>query len=141
MLPPRCGNAKRMRTRMINEREEEIRAAAHNKSKTLAIDFDGVIHSYKQGWTGEIPEDEPMPGVESALQKLYDDGWELIVFSTRNEDHIWDWLDKYGLHHFFTDVTNTKIPAKLYIDDRGYHFENWEDTIEFVKTFKDRYDQ
>ena len=123
---------------MINE---EIRAAAHNKSNTLAIDFDGVIHSYKQGWTGETPEDEPMPGVEDALQKLESDGWKLVIMSTRDENEIWDWLEKYDLTHYFSNVTNTKIPAKLYIDDRGYHFENWDDTIEFIENYKDRYDK
>jgi len=129
-----------MKARMINEREE-INEAVKTKDVNLCIDFDGVIHSYTSGWTGEVPEDEPMPGVEEALQKLVDQGWKLIVFTTRDADHVWNWLGNYGLHHFFSDVTSTKIPAKLYIDDRGYHFENWEDTVEFVENFKDRYDE
>jgi phosphoglycolate phosphatase-like HAD superfamily hydrolase len=125
-----------MKAKMINEKD-----AAHNKAKTLAIDFDGVIHSYKQGWTGEEPEDEPMPGVEESLQKLKENGWELVIMSTRDPQRIYEWLDQYELSDYFDGVTNTKIPAKLYIDDRGYHFENWDDTLDFVENFKDRYDK
>ena len=125
----------------MKDKKEEIRAAAHNKSNTLAIDFDGVIHSYRRGWTGETPEDGPMPGVKEALRQLKEAGWNLVIHSTRDSDKIFEWLDFYGLTDFISDITNTKIPAKLYIDDRGYHFKNWYDTIEFVKTFKDRYDE
>lgn len=111
---------------MINEQQK--------KSKDIiAIDFDGVIHSYKQGWTGDVPEDPPMEGVEESLQKLKDDGWSLVILSTRKKNFIKDWLKKYNLDHFFDGVHNTKIPAKLYIDDRGFRFENWNDTLNFIK--------
>ena len=119
-----------MKAKTINE----------TKNRTLAIDFDGVIHSYKQEWTGQTPEDPPMEGVEEGLEILKKNGWNLVILSTRYEDEIWDWLEKYDLQHYFDDVTNEKIPAKLYIDDRGYHFENWKDTIEFIENFKDRYE-
>ena len=29
-----------------------------------------------------------------------------------------------------TEVSNHKFPATVYIDDRGYHFKNWETTME-----------
>lgn len=124
----------------MTKESDKIRASAHNKSKTLAIDFDGVIHSYRRGWTGETPIDGPMPGIEDALKELKSQGWSLVIMSTRNPEKIMEWLDFYGLVDYFDDITNTKIPAKLYIDDRGYHFQNWEDTINFVKDFRDRYD-
>jgi len=103
------------------------------EERTLAIDFDGVIHSYKRGWTGEVAEDEPMPGVEEALQKLKRDGWEIVILlSTRDSIRIWDWLEKYDLSQYIDDVTNEKIQAEVYIDDRGYRFKNWKNTLQFI---------
>lgn len=32
-------------------------------------------------------------------------------------------------------ITNRKLPAVLYIDDRGYRFENWLDTVKDVTRF------
>ena len=126
-----------MKIKKISE-QEEIKSMAHNKSITLAIDFDGVIHSYEQGWTGDEPLDPPMDGVEDALKNLKEEGWILIIHSTRDPEKINDWLEKYELSKYFDGITNTKIAAKHYIDDRGYRFQNWDDTIEFVKNYKGR---
>lgn len=107
-----------------------------NKRNTIAIDFDGVIHSYVSGWTGDVPRDNPMPGVEDALIKMKEDGWTLKILSTRKKEFIEAWLVKHGLDKYIDDVCNEKIPAKLYIDDRGYRFENWNDTLDFIKGTK-----
>lgn len=103
------------------------------KKNTIAIDFDGVIHRYSQGWQGMgNAYDPPMTGTESALQRLKDAGHRLVIFSSREVSVIYDWLRKYKLDGYFDDVTNTKVPAKIYIDDRAYHFENWEKTMEDI---------
>ena len=107
------------------------------KYNTIAIDFDGVIHSYNRGWTGDVPTDPPIFGVEKALEKLKDMGWKLVIMSTRKPEFIKPWLKEYGLDKYIDDITDQKIPAKIYIDDRGYRFERWDDTLEFMKDFKD----
>lgn len=117
---------------MINK---EIENAVSKKRETIAIDFDGVIHSYKQRWTGDVPEDPPMEGVEEALKSLKEKGWRLVILSTRKVPYIKDWLVKYNLDQYIDDITNQKIPAKIYIDDRGYRFKDWDSTIEFLKDF------
>lgn len=103
------------------------------KKETLAIDFDGVIHSYNKRWTGDIPEDLPMEGVKEALKELKENGWRLVILSTRKIRFIKDWLIKYKLDQYIDDITNEKIPAKVYIDDRGYRFKGWKETLDFMK--------
>lgn len=118
---------------VINENIEK-------KKNTLAIDFDGVIHSYTSKWTGDEPKDPPMPGVSAALEALVNKGWRLVILSTRKPEFIRPYLEKYGLSEYISDITNIKIPAKIYIDDRGYQFKNWSDTIAHVENFKDHYE-
>jgi len=93
----------------------------------IVLDFDGVIHRYRQGWQGGEIYDEPMPGIESVLQE-WSERFKLVILTTRDPNvpgGVWDWLKKYELHRFFGpgDVTNKKPPAMVYVDDRGYRFE------------------
>jgi hypothetical protein len=46
---------------------------------------------------------------------------------------IWGWLRKHGLETSVSEVTSEKPRAELYIDDNGFRFENWADTISFVE--------
>jgi len=119
---------------------KKIKEHAKEKSITIALDFDGVIHSYKQGWTGDIPEDPPMEGVEDFMKSLVDKGWLLKILSTRSAEHIETWLKFHKLDKYIKSIHNEKIPAKLYIDDRGYHFDGDFDKAEdFINNFEDRY--
>lgn len=96
------------------------------KRKTLAIDFDGVIHRYSRGFQGlENAYDPPMEGVEASLKKLKSKGYRLVVMSSRPVKYIVPWLEKYNLSSYFDDVTNTKIAASYYIDDHALRFESW----------------
>lgn len=109
----------------MKEIDEEI------KKKTIAIDFDGVIHRYSKRWQGMANAyDPPMEGAIEAIKRLKAEGYHLIIFSSRDTNVIRKWLVKYDLDTYFEDVTNTKIPAKVYIDDRAYRFESWEKTME-----------
>ena len=101
------------------------------KKKTIAIDFDGVIHRYSKGWQGMgNAYDPPNPGAVAAIKELNQRGYRLVVFSSRNVDIIKEWLSKHDLSEYFDEITNTKIPARVYIDDRGYRFTSWEKTME-----------
>ena len=53
--------------------------------RTIALDFDGVLHSYKSGWQGptNIP-DPPVPGAIEFLLQLIDEDWDIAIFSTRS---------------------------------------------------------
>lgn len=93
--------------------------------RTIAVDFDGVLHPYTNGWTGYTPEDEPpMDGAFAFLGKLKADGYRVVVFSTRcdNPEGLAGtraWLVTHGLDPLVDDVTCSKPPAVAYVDDRA----------------------
>lgn len=101
-----------------------------DKRKTLAIDFDGVIHKYSKGFKGlDNAYDEPTDGTKDALQKLKDRGYILKILSSRPKEVILPWLKKYELDSYIEEVSNHKFPATVYIDDRGYQFNDWYNTL------------
>lgn len=102
--------------------------------RTIAIDFDGVLHPYTNGWTGSVPDDEPpIDGARELLAELHGTGFLLVVFSTR-ADHtdgklgILDWLERHELGQYIEEVTHLKVPAIAYIDDRAVPYAgNWDE--------------
>ena len=90
------------------------------------VDFDGVIHAYSLGWHDGTCYDLPVPGARAALLELVDAGYRIVVFTSRsNIQAVADWLCGFKIP--FHDVTNKKVPALAYIDDRAVRFTNWED--------------
>lgn len=110
--------------------------------KTICFDFDGVIHSYVSGWKGSptIIPDPPVKGIEKVLAELNKD-YILVIQSTRSKTEagtnaVWDWLKKYNLDKYISNIYPTKPPACLYIDDRGICFNgNCDMLLEQVKNF------
>jgi len=106
--------------------------------KTLAIDFDGVIHKYSRSFQGlDNAYDPPMPGLKEALDSFKDRDFRLIIVSSRTVSVIEEWLKKYNLSHYFDEVTNIKQPARYYIDDHAVRFPKgepnaWEKVINFI---------
>lgn len=96
----------------------------------VMIDFDGVIHSFKSGYTGLKPEDDPVVGARGFIEFLLDKGHEPVIFTSRMVPYdknsvkqsilINEWLKKHNFPK--VRVTAIKEPADLYIDDRGYRF-------------------
>jgi len=101
-----------------------------DKKKTVSIDFDGVIHKYSKGFQGlDNAYDPPMEGAKESMEKLLDEGFVIKILSSRPKEVIYPWLDKYGMSHIVDEVSNHKFPATIYIDDRGFHFKDWESTM------------
>jgi hypothetical protein len=106
---------------------------------TVAVDFDGVIHAYSRGWQDGSIYDGPVPGAFEALRKLMET-YAVFVHTTREPAPVGRWIkDQSGIEtawgavmarEFWNDqtcilVTQLKLPAVAYIDDRGIRFENW----------------
>ena len=98
--------------------------------KTIAVDFDGVIHSYIKPWTREdVIRDPPVEGAIAWLHHLDDNGYNVVIFTTRATSSaglsaIRNWLLQYGYRKAMTvDITDRKVPAVIYVDDRAWNFD------------------
>ena len=111
--------------------------------KTVVFDFDGVIHSYKSGWKGKtIIPDPPVDGIVEALKEIHENGYEIIVVSTRSATpegikSVWAYLSHIGASPYVDNVTTEKPPAIVYIDDRAICFDGQPETLlKKIQSFK-----
>lgn len=94
--------------------------------KSIAFDFDGVIHSYTSGWKGyDVIPDPVVPGIREVIRELRKRDYYIIVFSTRayhgeGVDAMWRYLEDNEI--YVDQVTNSKEPWMLLVDDRCLQF-------------------
>jgi len=94
-----------------------------NKKRTVTIDFDGTIHTYKNGWQGLGVLDEPIPGAVEFVNKLYEQ-YKIVIWTCRldYQGNVTRWLQKYGFKYdeLLTEEKSTpKVKAVAYVDDRA----------------------
>ncbi len=109
--------------------------------KNLAIDFDGVIHTFDKGYYDGTCYGDPIEGSLEAIRELSRD-YNIIIFTAKAKpsrplvngktgtELVVEWLTAHNVMQFVKEVTAEKPRAQLYIDDKGYHFQNWGDTLE-----------
>ena len=94
-------------------------------SKTIAIDFDGVVHNMNKGWQDGKIYGELVDEVLESITELLKHGFIPIICTSREKlAPVRVWLKKKGLN---IEVTNKKIPCLAIIDDRAIRFTNWND--------------
>lgn len=120
-----------------------------SEDKNLSIDFDGVIHTFDKGFYDGTCYGEPIPGSIDAIRML-SKKYKIIIFTAKAKPNrplvngktgielVWDWLHKYGIADCVTEVTAEKPRSFLYIDDNGYRFETWENTLKFLEKYEDK---
>jgi hypothetical protein len=98
---------------------------------SIAVDFDGVIHSYTSPWVA--PDVIPDPPVDGAIAWLAEmlGKFKVYIFSTRCHDQDAEvamraYLIKHGLSvsaAYEIEFSSSKPPCLVYIDDRAWRFE------------------
>lgn len=117
---------------------------------TLAIDFDGVIHTYDRGWADGTIYGDWKPNAMAGLLTLMDRD-AVFIHTTRPARQVARWIERtsghiidcttrqprtwYGRRKPFWNtrglllITDRKLPATVYVDDRAHRFETWAKTM------------
>ena len=71
--------------------------------------------------------------------KELSDNYKIVIFTSRNLLLVSKWVIQNGLENYVEDVTNTKIPAYLIIDDRCMNFNgNYDCAIRFAHDYPNK---
>lgn len=129
----------------------------NNIRYTIALDFDGVIHKYSKGWNDGTCYDDPFDGVLEAIASLLKD-YNVFILSTRPPEQIYNWLCQkkppFPFRRITEDdtkdspywnprvpvvgITNRKLVAKVYVDDRALLYEPVYNWINFESVIRAR---
>jgi hypothetical protein len=90
--------------------------------RIVCVDFNGVLDAYA-GWKGDRHFDEPRDGAREFLEELVRREFAVVVFTTRYAPDVWQWLRMHGLADLVVEVTDRKLPAHVFVDDRAVCFK------------------
>ena len=103
--------------------------------KKILIDLDGVLNEYGKEPYNENYIPDIKKGAKEFLKELSEFA-DLYLFTSRNLMLSTKWLIKNGIDKYFKDVTDTKLPSFLYIDDRCICFRcKYKETLKEIKNF------
>lgn len=107
----------------------------------LAIDFDGVVHTFDKGWHDGTCYGNPIEGSLDAIKSL-SKKYNIIIFSAKvrpdrplvnnktGKELVEEWLIKHGVREYVDDITHEKPRAEYYIDDKAISFKNnWDEIL------------
>lgn len=100
--------------------------------KTICVDFDGALNEYDGYEEGDLGE--PLTGSKEFIKELRKK-YKVVILTSRPKEQVIDWLNNNGFPSM--KVTNRKVPAVAYIDDRAIQFNgNYKKVISQLKNFK-----
>ena len=116
------------------------------EAKNIAIDFDGVVHNFDKGYHDGTCYGEPLEGSLECIRAL-SAHYNIVIFTAKAKpsrplvngktgtELVQEWLERHDVMKHVSEITAEKPRAFLYIDDKGYRFNNWEDTMRFLEDF------
>lgn len=116
------------------------------ESNTIAIDFDGVIHSFELGFHDGTIYGTPIEGSIEAIQNL-SKKYTIVIYTAKAKkdrplvngktgtELVWEWLKKYKLDNLISAVTAEKPRCICYIDDKAIQFNNWTQALNDLNKF------
>jgi len=116
------------------------------ESNTVAVDFDGVIHSHELGFHDGTIYGTPIEGSLEALKTL-SSKYKIVLYTAKAKadrplingktgiELVWLWLTKYNMDSYISEVTAEKPRAICYIDDKAIRFLNWEQSLKDIALF------
>ena len=120
---------------------------SEDEEKTISIDFDGVIHNDCFGWHDGTIYGEPIEGSLEAVKKL-SENYKLVLFTAKAKpdrplvngktgtELVWEWLEKYKIDAYFSEITAEKPRCLFYIDDKAIRFIDWKKTFGYIENYK-----
>jgi len=124
---------------------KEVPPGFENELNNMAIDFDGVIHTFDKGWYDGTCYGEPIEGSLEAIKEL-SKSYNIVIFTAKAKSSrplvdgktgielVQEWLEKHNVMQYVKEITAEKPRSRVYIDDKGYHFENWKDTMAYLES-------
>jgi hypothetical protein len=118
------------------------------QEKRVMVDLDKTIHKYSKDWDDGTIYDEPFEQARDAINWLKDNGYEIVIFTTRASPgnaaemggdvkkeiaKVQAWLKHHNI--YFDKVTADKLSADFYIDDKAIpiHNGNWDAVLKVIK--------
>lgn len=113
----------------------------------ICLDLDGTICENK---TGDMTYSDvkPLPGAVESIKRLKLNGHYIIIQTARhmktydanagkilaNLGYLYEWLKKWDIP--YDELLIYKAHADVFVDDKGLHHENWEDTERYLNEFE-----
>mgnify|MGYP003349447898 FL=1 len=89
--------------------------------KTIALDFDGVIHDAYEGWGDGTCYGEPLPGALEAIKSL-SEKYKVVIFTAKARIDrplvngktgaflVLKWLEKYNVDQYVSLIYKCNLP-------------------------------
>jgi hypothetical protein len=121
--------------------DDEMRAGTERRP-AIAVDFDGVIAEY-EGWQGKGVLGQPRMDVVQVLHLLQQDGWKIVIHTTRSEKQIIEYLLSNKIPHDEINRNSSyenegsKPVATIYWDDRALRYSgNAFEDLKSIRSFR-----
>ena len=115
---------------------ESVRGEESAAWPVVCVDLNGVLDQYT-GWNGLVETFPPAEGADRFLTELRKRFNTVVVFTAIQPLSVAEgWLVETGLDKYVDYITSFKIPAQLYIDDKGIqHRGDFDETLRLIDSF------